>query len=179
MGRRSGWAAAVVLGLGLLVAGAAEAKTAGRIPIRVVVVSTFEVGKDTGDAPGEFQAWVERLPLTDSLPFPNGMRPLRYNPRKHVLGIVAGSGSINTAASIMALGLDPRFDLSKAYWVIAGIAGINPNLGSVGSAAWAEWVVERDLVHEIDAREIPAGWSTGVTPLRRAKPFEGPPGPTA
>jgi purine nucleoside permease len=115
------------------------------------------------------------LPLTDSLPFPNGMRPLRYNPRKHVLGIVAGSGSINTAASIMALGLDPRFDLSKAYWVIAGIAGINPNLGSVGSAAWAEWVVERDLVHEIDAREIPAGWSTGVTPLRRAKPFEGPP----
>ena len=24
----------------------------------------------------------------------------------------------------MALGSDPRFDLSKAYWLIAGIAGI-------------------------------------------------------
>jgi hypothetical protein len=28
------------------------------IPIRVVVVTTFENGQDTGDAPGEFQNWV-------------------------------------------------------------------------------------------------------------------------
>ena len=26
----------------------------------------------------------------------------------------------------MALGLDPRFDLSQAYWMVAGIAGIDP-----------------------------------------------------
>ena len=29
----------------------------------------------------------------------------------------------------MALGLDPRFDLSKAYWVVAGIAGIDTEEG--------------------------------------------------
>jgi purine nucleoside permease len=77
----------------------------------------------------------------------------------------------------MALGLDPRFDLSKAYWIVAGIAGINPNTGTVGSAAWAEWVVDRDLTYEIDAREIPAGWSTGLVPLTRSRPFEEPPPP--
>jgi hypothetical protein len=33
------------------------------IPVRVVVVTTFEPGEDTGDVPGEFQFWVERLPL--------------------------------------------------------------------------------------------------------------------
>jgi purine nucleoside permease len=74
----------------------------------------------------------------------------------------------------MALGMDTRFDLSKAYWVIAGIAGINPAAASVGSAAWAEWVVDRDLNFEIDAREIPEGWSTGHVPLGRKAPFEQP-----
>src|ERR1700691_861232 len=150
---------------------------AGRIAVRVVVVATFELGKDSGDTPGEFQYWVERLPLQQSLPFPVGRRALRYNPTKHVLGIVVGSGSINSSASIMALGLDPRFDLSKAYWVVAGIAGINPNTGSVGSAAWAEWVVDRDLTHEIDAREIPPDWSTGLVPLGHNRPFQNPPPP--
>jgi purine nucleoside permease len=120
---------------------------------------------------------VERLPLQQSLLFPVGRRARRYNPTKHVLGIVVGSGSINSSASIMALGLDPRFDLSKAYWIVAGIAGINPNTGSVGSAAWAEWVVDRDLTHEIDAREIPPDWSTGLVPLARIRPFQNPPPP--
>ncbi len=167
----------IALAMGAICAlfGGAAESAAKAIPVRVVVVATFELGEDSGDTPGEFQYWVERLPLHQSLPFPVGRRPLRYNPQTHVLGIVVGSGSINSAASIMALGLDTRFDLSKAYWLIAGIAGINPNTGSVGSAAWAEWVVDRDLTHEIDAREIPAGWSTGLVPLSRSRPFQEPP----
>jgi purine nucleoside permease len=148
-----------------------------RIPVRVVVVTTFELGEDSGDTPGEFQYWVERLPLTQTLPFEVGHRALRYNPSKHVLGVVVGSGSINSSASIMALGLDPRFDLSNAYWIVAGIGGVNPNTGSVGSAAWAEWVVDRDLTYEIDAREMPADWSTGLVPLMRSRPFQKPPPP--
>jgi purine nucleoside permease len=63
--------------------------------VRVVVVTTFELGNDSGDTPGEFQYWVERVPLQQTLPFAAGQRPLRYNPDKHVLGIVVGSGSIN------------------------------------------------------------------------------------
>jgi purine nucleoside permease len=30
------------------------------IPVKVVVVAMFELGADTGDAPGEYQSWVER-----------------------------------------------------------------------------------------------------------------------
>jgi purine nucleoside permease len=41
----------------------------------------------------------------------------------------------------------------------------------VGSAAWAEWVIDRDLNFEIDAREIPADWPTGHVPLGRSKPY--------
>ena len=172
----TGWFTNIVVAITTLIAGAANAAVA-KIPVRVVVVTTFELGADSGDTPGEFQYWVERLPLTQSLPFPTGLRALRYNPQQHILGIVVGSGSINSAASIMALGLDSRFDLSHAYWIVAGIAGINPNKGSVGSAAWAEWIVDRDLNHEIDAREIPKDWSTGLVPLTRNRPFENPPPP--
>ncbi|HEV3200450.1 MAG TPA: purine nucleoside permease [Bryobacteraceae bacterium] len=142
-----------------------------RIPVKVVVVTMFERGADTGDEPGEFQYWVEREKLDRIYRFPQGYRDLRMN-RQGVLGIVTGVGTAKAAASIMALGSDPRFDLRKAYWVVAGIAGIDPADGSLGSAAWAEWVVDGDLAHEIDAREIPADWKTGYIPLRKSKPYE-------
>jgi len=74
----------------------------------------------------------------------------------------------------MALGMDARFDLTRAYWLVAGIAGVNPIEASIGSAAWVEWVVDADLAYEIDAREIPAGWSTGYLPLGKTRPYEEP-----
>jgi purine nucleoside permease len=144
------------------------------IPIKVVVVTMFEIGEDTGDRPGEFQTWVEQLPLREKMPFPHGYRDLRYNREKSVLGIVTGIGTARAAASVMALGMDPRFDLSRAYWLVAGIAGVNPNEASIGSAAWAEWVIDSDLGFELDAREKPAEWSTGFIPLGKAVPYEEP-----
>lgn len=148
----------------------------GAIPVRVVVVTMFERGADTGDEPGEFQYWVEREKLDRVLPFPQGNRDLRMNSRG-VLGVVTGVGTAKAAATIMALGMDRRFDLTKAYWVVAGIAGVNPAAASLGSAAWAEWVVDGDLAREIDAREIPADWKTGLLPLRKSAPYELPKGP--
>jgi len=44
-------------------------------PIRAVIVTTFEIGNDTGDIPGEFQFWVEREHLTETLPIPRGPPP--------------------------------------------------------------------------------------------------------
>jgi purine nucleoside permease len=74
----------------------------------------------------------------------------------------------------MGLGMDPRFDLSKAYWIVAAIAGVDPNIGSVASTAWAKFVVDGDLSYQIDAREIPQGWPTGYVPLGRSSPYQGP-----
>jgi purine nucleoside permease len=141
------------------------------IAVKVVVVTMFERGADTGDEPGEFQYWVEREKLDRVLPFPQGYRSLRMN-GNGVLGIVTGVGTARAAASIMALGMDPRFDLARAYWLVAGIAGVDPADATLGSAAWAEWVVDGDLAHEIDAREIPPDWKTGYVPLRRSVPYE-------
>lgn len=167
----AGVSGAILLGFAL--PGGAIAASAP-LQIRVVVVTTFEVGNDTGDMPGEFQNWVEHYPLPDILPFRQGFRSLRYDAKDHVLGIVTGAGKADAAASIMALGLDPRFDLSQAYWILAGIAGINPNRASVGSAAWAGHVVDGDLAYEIDGRDTPTDWPTGIVPYDRATPFAQP-----
>ena len=150
------------------------AQTPKPIEIKVVVVAMFEPGEDTGDTPGEYQFWVEREHLDTVLDFPQGYHHLRINNKTGVLGLLTGVGTANAAASVMALGLDPRFDLSHAYWLVAGIAGIDPKMGSLGSAAWAEWVVDGDLAHEIDPREAPKDWPTGKIPLRKSTPYEAP-----
>jgi purine nucleoside permease len=152
---------------------ALSAEAQRKIPVKVVVVAMFERGADTGDEPGEYQYWVEREKLDRVIPFPQGYHDLRMN-RDGVLGILTGVGTARAAASIMALGLDPRFDLTKAYWLVVGIAGVDPAEATLGSAAWAEYVVDADLAHEIDAREIPSDWKTGYVPLRKSIPYEQP-----
>src|SRR5580698_6953132 len=146
------------------------------IPVKVVVVAMFEQGADTGDAPGELQYWVERDHLDQIFPLPAAYHDARMNSDGE-LAIVTGQGTAHAAATIMALGLDPRFDLSHAYWLIDGIAGASPERASLGSAVWANWIVDGDLGYEIDCREIPPDFSTGRLPLRKSKPFETPAAP--
>ena len=141
------------------------------LPIKVVVVTMFEAGEDTGDRPGEFQHWVERFPLQETISFPQGYRDLRYDERG-VLGVVTGIGTARAAATIMALGMDPRFDLRHAYWLVAGISGVDPADMSLGSTAWARWLVDGDIAHQIDIREAPEVWPTGYVPLRKSVPYE-------
>jgi purine nucleoside permease len=151
----------------LLIPTAASAKP---IPVKVVIVNLFEIGADEGDAPGEFQLWKTRRHLDTRIPFPQGYHDLFYNPKTQVLGMVTGMGNIKSATATLALGLDPRFDLTHAYWLVAGIAGIDPQAASVGSAAWAHYLVDGDMAHEIDPREIPADWKYGYFALHSKGP---------
>ena len=130
------------------------------IAVKIVIVTMFEIGELSGDKAGEFQLWKERRNLNQKFPF-HGYKDLYYNEESGILGIVTGIGTARSAAAIMALGMDPRFDLSKSYWLVAGIAGFDPEDASVGSASWSEYQIDGDLSHEIDAREIPDDWEFG------------------
>jgi len=156
--------------LAFLAPGITRAQTAAKPwPIRAVIVTTFEVGNDTGDIPGEFQFWVEREHLDEVLDFPGGpnlpagQHPLRTNKDHTILGIISGTTLVNSTASMMALGLDPRFDLTHAYFLINGIAGVDPHVASMGSAAWSSYVVN-DVSRYIDPRDAPADWPYGFFP---------------
>lgn len=156
-------------------AGSLVAQAAAPAPIRikVVVVTMFERGEDTSDTPGEFQLWVEREHLDQIVAVPAGYHHVRLN-KDGVLGMVTGVGTAKATASVMALALDPRFDFSKTYWIVAGIGGGDPADVSLGSAVWADRVIDGDLSFEIDARQIPQNWSTGYVPLGKATPYEQP-----
>ncbi|MEM6301712.1 MAG: nucleoside hydrolase [Pseudomonadota bacterium] len=143
------------------------------LPVKVVVLTMFENGEALGDEPGELQLWVERNPSLRELDFPLGDYPLYYR-EDGMLIVCLGGGIPNATATTLALGLDSRFDLKRAYWLIAGIAGGDPDDLSLGSAAWASHVVDGDLVYEIDAREIPENWPYGFIPLGASKPADGP-----
>lgn len=172
---------------GLGAARAAEMTTAlsgaeseAPIPVRVVVLVNFEVGADSGDAPGEFQLWRERglgeRPLDDCLPLPQSTHAACLDRRAGLLVTYTGLTADRAAASVMGMGMDPRFDFSDSYWIIGGIAGIDPNDGSLGSAAWGRYVINGDWAHEIDAREMPEDWKTGYLPFMRDEPYAQPVG---
>jgi purine nucleoside permease len=146
------------------------------IEVRVVVVTAFEVGKATGDIPGELQNWAETIPRT--LPFGGGDHPLRYDPTRKLLVINTGIGTNRAATATMALGADRRFDLTHAYWLVAAIAGVNPNTGSVGSAGWIGDLVDTDYGYAIDPREAPKDWPAGIFARDSKRPYGQPRGET-
>lgn len=135
--------------------------------VKVLILSMFEP---------EAQPWIEPFQLTEAVPVP-GLLPdhpaLRCN-RDGVCLLVLGMGHANAAASTLAVALDPRFDLRRTYFLVAGIAGMDPAMGTTGSAAWARWLVDFGIAHEIDAREMPKGWATGYHGIMTKGPGEKP-----
>jgi len=160
------------LSLLLVVLAPPALRAADPIRPKVIVVATFEVGADTGDQPGEFQYWVEREKLVHSITVPGLDHPVRYND-EGVYGVVSGT-TVRAGLQLMALGLDPRFDLTRSYWLINGIAGVSPHVATEGSAAWARHVIDGDIAYEIDPREAPADWPYGLMALGNKTPLAAP-----
>ena len=141
--------------------GAVKAADAAPLAVKMVVVANFENGQELGDKPGEYQFWVEREHLDETLAVRGASGPVRRN-SQGLYGLLL--------ENLTAFLLDPRFDFSKTYWLFTGISGVDPQVASVGSAAWARWVINGDELREIDDREIPAGWPYGLFPIGSMKP---------
>ncbi|SDF74366.1 purine-nucleoside phosphorylase [Terriglobus roseus] len=132
---------------------------------KVVIVSYFEVGNDTGDRPGELQLWVERDHLDRVIEVPGMTRAVRANADGTEIAVAVGPGNIRPGVNLMALGSDPRFDLRQAHWLLNGIAGISPADGTIGDAVWTDFIINGDLAKEIDPRESPKNWPDGFLSL--------------
>ncbi|KAI1089419.1 purine nucleoside permease [Rostrohypoxylon terebratum] len=129
---------------------------------KVVIVSMFSP---------EAKVWYDNMKngslgniLANNITVP-GLSPLF--PDAHciesgeICQLTMGEAEINAATSMMAFVLSDRFDLTKSYFLLAGIAGINPKLGTLGSVALSRFSVQVALQYEIDAREMPDNFSTG------------------
>lgn len=138
-------------------------------PVKVLVITMFEVGELSGDFAGEAQLWVEGLGLSEVIEIPGSYSPLYCN--ADVCLMITGVGVANATASVMAVGMSGAVDLSNAYVLIAGIAGVDPADGTLGSVAWADWVVDGELAHLIDSRQLPEGFDYPYFRLGCAAPW--------
>ena len=130
------------------------------IPVKVVVVTMFEVGADTGDEPGELQYWVERDHLDRVYPMPAGYHAVRMNGHGE-MAVLTGQGTAHAAATIMAVGLTRASTSATRIGCRRALRAEARTAFRWDRLSWARWVVDGDLGYEIDAREIPPDWSTG------------------
>jgi purine nucleoside permease len=151
----------------LLGVGAAAASVAQPIPVKVLVVNMFDL---------EAAPWQATLKPQRDVRVPGLSKdyPVVRCTTSGVCQMTTGMGHANAAASMMAVIYSRLFDLRHTYFLIAGVAGIDPDHGTIGTAAWARYLVDTGLAHEIDAREMPPGWSDGYFGLLTDGPGQKP-----
>ncbi|MFX8250602.1 hypothetical protein ABTL38_19535, partial [Acinetobacter baumannii] len=87
------------------------------------------------------QPFIDRYDLKEKV-YISGLSPDAPNMLCNYDGVcqvTTGMGYANAASTISALLYRSKLDLTHTYFVIAGIAGIDPGQGTVGSAAWARY----------------------------------------
>ncbi|KAJ7066171.1 purine nucleoside permease [Mycena amicta] len=87
--------------------------------------------------------------------------------------VITGQAEINAASTMSSLINSPRFDLRSTYFVLSGIAGVNPKLATLGSVTFARYAVQ-GLQHEFDAREKPEHFPSGYFAHGTTSPGEYP-----
>lgn len=133
--------------------------------VKVMIVTMF--GPET-------KVWLDHLGPWDVINIP-GLSPdypdIHCN-RQSICVMTTDMGHANAAASLMALTFSNQFDLRQSYFLITGIAGIDPMQGTLGSAAWAKYLVDFGAQWEIDSREKPKEWPSGFVAVGGKSPNE-------
>ena len=137
------------------------------LPVKVLVINLFGL---------EAAPWIAALHTEREIRVPglSSNYPAVECTAEAICQVTTGMGHANAAASVMAVLYSGLFDLRQTYFLIAGIAGIDPERGTIGSAAWARYAVDSGIAHEIDARELPPGWQDGYFGVLTKSPDEMP-----
>lgn len=149
----------------LIVAGPSSAagRTPAARPVKVMIITLFGP---------EAAPWLAQLPIRRTVRVAglSAAYPDVKCTDSGVCVMTTGMGHANAAASTMALVLSPQFDLSHTYFIVTGIAGIDPDVGTLGAAAWARYLVDFGLQQEFDATEAPPQWPGGYVGIGAADP---------
>lgn len=158
--KQRNWRRALTRGASLLcglicIAAAVPRSEAGEpLAVKVLIVNMFSL---------EAAPWVHALHDLREIRVPGlsaDYPAVSCDPRA-VCQMTTGMGHANAAASMMAALYSGLFDLRQTYVIVSGIAGIDPLRGTIGSVAWARYVVDMGIAQEIDAREMPRNWRDG------------------
>jgi purine nucleoside permease len=145
-------------------------KRAAPISPKVVIISMF--------AP-EAEVWYgKKYNLLAQNITVSGLSPLfpevHCTANGNVCQVITGESEINAASTITALVQSPKFNLTKSYFLVAGIAGVNPKVATLGSVAFAKYAVQVALQYEFDMRDLPDNFTTGYIPFGVTSPDDYP-----
>ncbi len=117
------------------------------VEVKILVLSMFEVGDNTGDFAGEFQQWYEKyFDGVKTFKITGNPFPLYINAHG-VAGTVTGMGKARAATTLTAILSDPRFDFSNTFFMVSGCAGGPPSRTTLGSVVLCDAVVDYELGH--------------------------------
>lgn len=147
---------AVALGVAVLAATGCSDSTgdSDKFEVGVLVITMFDP---------EHEVWLKNEDLSVKVDVPGAFAPVQCN-RDRLCVAETGQGKANAATTMMAILGSDELDLSKAWFLTAGIAGTPPDQGTLGGAAWARWIVDFDLGNHLDPAEAP-GVPFGFRPV--------------
>ncbi|KAJ1712871.1 purine nucleoside permease [Aspergillus flavus] len=138
---------------------------------KVFIVSMFEPEAAAWWGIPEFDLLAHNITIPGASPiFPDVHCTADYS----VCQLITGEGEINAAITVSSIALHPFFDLTHTYFLVAGIAGVNPKVATIGSATFARYAIQVALQYEIDLRELPDNFTTSYFPQGAYRPDQYP-----
>lgn len=116
-----------------------RAKDDPKFDVKLLIFTAFDP---------ELRIWVERKPITQTFRVEGLTEPIRCT-EQGVCIMMTQMGKANAAVAVSTLLSDPPFDLSRAIFMTAGLAGGPPEMGTLGAVAWADYVIDFDLFHHL------------------------------
>lgn len=159
-----------LLGIGFSAFPACAAAADHPVELSVVILPAFEVGTMEDDFVGEAQLYYQK--------YMNGAEvyPITGDPYgsslyvKDGVGLyLMGQGKVSAASNLTALLSDRRFDFSDAYFIVSGCAGSSADFSVAGDVFLVSSVVDFDLGHHVDIREMSSSSSPIWYPIEDYK----------
>lgn len=151
-----------------------EARWSGpesKIAPKVVIVSLFAPEAEVWWGIDEFNLLEQNITVPNLSPlFPD----VHCTANGDICQVILGESEINAASTMSGFVLSPKFDLTKSYFMVAGIAGINPKIATTAAVTFAKYAVQVALQYEFDIRDLPGNFTTGYIPFGSHSPDEYP-----
>jgi len=146
-------------------------KRAAKISPKVVIISMFAPEAEVWYGKKEFNLLAQNITVPGLSPlFPQA----HCDAKGDVCQIVTGESEINAASTVTAFVQSPKFNLTKSYFMIAGIAGVNPKVATLGAVTFAKYAVQVALQYEFDIRDLPNNFTSGYIGFNDYAPNEYP-----
>ncbi|KAI9831144.1 MAG: hypothetical protein M1819_005232 [Sarea resinae] len=143
----------------------------GKIKPKVFIISMFTPEAEQWYGIPEFDVLANNITVPGFSPlFPDA----HCTADGDICQLTTGESEINAAVTISSLVASPKFDLTTTYFLIAGIAGVNPEVATLGSVTFAKYAVQVALQYEFDQRDLPANYTWGYIPQGSDSPNEYP-----